>query len=190
MSKMSLAVERAAQSTVITGPADVRDQKWLDEQVALLSNGIEAAQSIWANWFEGRRVGRLHPGQSAGEYIASRGYRLTLAEAMAALPDGSTRQVAAVAGVDHSTVVRARGGASAPPDDAPPPARVVGGDGKSYPAQQVPRGRPVPTTRYPSWWREVGAWLSRARKEDARVLLELNDRVRAAMLAAGVAEEK
>lgn len=117
---------------MITGPSDLRDQAWLDEQVAKLGDGIEAARNIWTNWMEGRCVGRLHPGMNPGEYIASLGLRLTLAEAMAALPDGSTRQIAAVAGVDQSTVVRNRGDADASPD-----ARVVGADGKSYPARVV-----------------------------------------------------
>lgn len=122
----------------ITGPADLRDQKWLDEQVALLGDGIEAAFAIWSNWTEGRGVGRLHPGQSAGEYIASLGLRLTLAEAMAALPDGSLRQVAAVAGVSHETV---RAVKNLTPE---PEARVIGADGKSYPGAR--RGDDLPLT--------------------------------------------
>jgi hypothetical protein len=111
-----------------TGPADLRDQRWLDEQVADLGRGIEAARAIWSNWFDGRQVGRLHPGMAPGDYIASLGMRLTLPEAMAAMPDASTRQVAAVAGVDNATVHRARV-ASATPDQTP----IRGADGKSYP---------------------------------------------------------
>lgn len=110
--------------SAVTGPADLRDQRWLDEQVADLGRGIEAAQAIWENWWDGRQVGRLHPGQSAGEYIASLGMRLSLPEALAAMPDASTRQVAAVAGVSPQTVMRAR-----VPNGTP----VTGADGKTYP---------------------------------------------------------
>ena len=102
-------------SNAVTGPADLRDQQWLDEQVADLGRGIEAAQAIWANWWDGRQVGRLHPGLSPGDYIASFGMRLSLPEALAAMPDAPSRQIAAVAGVDRRTVDRNRGnGANAP----------------------------------------------------------------------------
>lgn len=108
------------------GPADLRDQRWLDERVADLGSGIEAAREIWANWFGGRQVGRLHPGQTPGQYIASLGMRLSLPEALAALPDGSSREIAAVAGVGHMTVSRARAG-------VPNGTAVTGADGKTYP---------------------------------------------------------
>lgn len=130
MSKLSLGVQKAA---IATGPADLRDQKWLDEQVATLGYGIDAAKAIWTNWSDGRNVGRLHPGQSAGAYIASLGLRLTLAEAMAALPDGSNRQVAAVAGVNEITVRRERAATNVAPDAEPPAVR--GADGKTYPGR-------------------------------------------------------
>lgn len=144
MSKMSLAVAKApvraqcphctyatdpvslaAHIDLAHGSPDRVDQAWLDEQVARLGGGLEAARSIWENWFEGRNVGRLHPGKTAGDYIAGLGLRLTLPEAMAALPDASTREVAKVAGVHSSTVVRARAGDA----DASP---VRGADGKEY----------------------------------------------------------
>lgn len=142
-------------SAGLTGPVDLRDQQWLDEQVAILGHGIEAARAIWSNWCDGRHVGRLYPDQSPGEYIASRGYRLTLAEAMAALPDGSTREVAAVAGVSHDTVGRARrsGGRNLPGDEileADEPPRVIGADGKSYPGRVIRQVRAAviePTAR-------------------------------------------
>lgn len=121
--------------SVIDPRRDRLDQTWLDGRIAMLGDGIEAAHDIWINWFEGRHVGRLHPGQTPGQYIASRGGRLTLFEAMAALPDGSTREVAAVAGVSNSTVQVARVRNRTP--DASP-AEVRGADGKTYPAQRAP----------------------------------------------------
>lgn len=116
--------------TQMTGPADLRDQRWLAERVEALGNGIEAARDIWANWFDGRQVARFHPGLTPGQYIASLGMRLTLPEALAAMPDASTRQVAAVAGVHHSTVAEARVG-------NPTPEPIRGADGKTYPARTV-----------------------------------------------------
>ena len=119
----------------MTGPRDMDDERWLASQVATLGQGIEAAREIWLNWSDLRNVGRLHPGMSPGEYIASLGLRLTLDEAMEALPDGSNRQIAAVAGVSEATARRKRGkrGAS---NDAPE-SRVIGADGKSYPGRVV-----------------------------------------------------
>lgn len=111
----------------ITGPADLRDSKWLDEQVADLGRGIEAARAIWSNWFDLRQVGRLHPGMTPGDYIASLGMRLTLPEALAAMPDASPAQVAAVSGVHRTTVVRERDRQGVQMHT------VTGADGKSYP---------------------------------------------------------
>lgn len=52
------------------------------------------------------------------------------AEAMAALPDGSNRQVAAVAGVHERTVRRERGAAfAAPAEPDAEPTTVLGADG-------------------------------------------------------------
>jgi hypothetical protein len=121
-------------NVTLTGRGDLDDQRWLDQQVVALGDGIEAARGIWANWSDLRNVGRLHPGQSAGEYIASLGLRLTLPEAMAALPDGSTREIARVAGVGTMTVHDARVRDRTPDE---PPARVIGADGKSYPGRVV-----------------------------------------------------
>ena len=55
----------------LMGRGDLDDQRWLDQQVATLGDGIEAARAIWLNWSDLRNVGRLHPGRSAGQYIAS-----------------------------------------------------------------------------------------------------------------------
>jgi hypothetical protein len=122
---------------MITGPADLRDQEWLEAKVALLDSGVEAAKEIWTNWAEGRCVGRLYPDLSCGDFLAQRlgGLRLDVGELVKALPEMSTREIAKVAGVDHSTVVRQRAGAFAPPDAEP--TRVVGADGKSYPGRVV-----------------------------------------------------
>jgi hypothetical protein len=116
----------------ITGPADLRRQHRLDSLVARLGDGIEAAAEIWANWYDGERYGELHPGKSAGDYISSLGYPLTVSEAMAVMPNASNRQIAAVAGVNEITIRRERGATFVAPDEAP--ARVTGADGKSYPA--------------------------------------------------------
>ena len=124
-----------APAPVLTGPADIRDERWLADQVDQLGMGVTAARAIWLNWSEGRNVGRLHPGLSAGQYIATLWIRLDLAEAMAALPAGSGREVARVARVSESTVRRARGASNdAPPD---PPTKVIGADGKAYPGRVV-----------------------------------------------------
>lgn len=116
---------------IATGPKDLRDKQWLDEQVADLGRGIDAAKAIWSNWWDGRQVGRLHPGMTPGQYIASLGMRLTLPEALAAMPDASTRQVAAVAGVSHMTVAREKASVTDVTD------RVVGGDGVERPARVI-----------------------------------------------------
>ena len=134
MSKLSLSV--GAEPTP-TGPADLRDAKWLAGRVAALSDGIDAARDIWLNWDAGMRVGRLHPTMSAGAYIESLGFHLALVDAMAALPNASLREIAAVAGVSKDTVQRRRrpGVSNATPDA--PPAKVIGADGKSYPGRVV-----------------------------------------------------
>ena len=62
---------------------------------------------------------------------------MTLAEAMAALPDGSLRQVTVVAGVSDETVRRARLTASTNVEPDEPPARVIGADGKPYPGRAL-----------------------------------------------------
>jgi hypothetical protein len=177
MSKLSLGVQRAASKPVITGPADLRDQKWLDEQVAVLGDGIDSARSIFENWFDGRKVGRLHPKFAGpGPYIESLGLRLTLVEAMAALPNASTRQVAAVAGVNNSTVSRARAVANATPDEPSP--KVIGADGKSYPGRVVktieviePTPDPIVVIEPPTPVSDESGWL--AVQQAARVIRAL-----------------
>jgi hypothetical protein len=149
-------------TTAMTGKADLDDQRWLAAEVATLGDGIEAARAIWANWSDLRNVGRLHPGESAGDFIASQlgGLRLDLPRLIAALPEMSNRQVAAVAGVNEITVRRQRGATNVAPDpdeqerDAEATlagehlrlafaasdrhvARVIGADGKSYPGHVI-----------------------------------------------------
>ena len=119
--------------------ADVRDQHWLDQQVAVLGDGIEAAKEIWLNWSDLRCVGRLHPGMTAGDFLASvlGGLRLDVGELVKALPDMSTREIAKVAGVSQGhPAIRGRERNLSPEPDAEP-ARVVGADGKSYPGRVV-----------------------------------------------------
>ena len=120
-----------------TSPADLRDQHWLDEQIATLGDGIEAARDIWLNWSDIRCVGRFYPGMTAGDFIASKvgGLRLDVGELVKALPDMSGRELAKVAGVSEATVRRERGASNDAPTE--PPARVVGADGKSYPGRVV-----------------------------------------------------
>lgn len=125
-----------------TGPADLRDQRWLDEHVEAARDGIAAARDIWLNWSEGRNVSRFADGLSFGDFMRSRlGYALPLSEAIKALPEASNPQIAVVAGVDQSTVYRARQRfANANPDASG--LRVTGADGKSYPVQQRPTPEP------------------------------------------------
>ena len=176
--------------TAITSKADLDDQRWLDQQVATLGDGIEAARDIWSNWYDLRSVGRLHPGMSPGEYIASLGLRLTLAEGLDVMPGASSRQLAAATGASQSTASRVQRESNDSPD-----ARVIGADGKSYPGRVVrevtaeviepdpdlPRGRPVKRSKNPSWWRVVSTWLKRVRPEDRRFLSELLAAVQTAL---------
>lgn len=140
---------------VLTGPSDLRDSRWLDEQTAIVTAGIETVQSvreaaiaIWGNWSQGRNVGRFHPKVTAGEYIESIVGHVRLPkpernELIAALSGSgmSTREVARVAGVSDITVRRTPPATNVAPV-SPGHDRVTGADGKSYP-------RPAPVTRVP-----------------------------------------
>lgn len=92
---------------IATGPADIRDQRWLDDQIAAIDDGIEAVLDIARNWTDGRNLARLHPGTSAQDYILSR-VKSTLGrgvvEPLLAESNWSNRQIAAIAGVDEGTV--------------------------------------------------------------------------------------
>jgi hypothetical protein len=149
---------------VVRSKADLDDAHWLDRQVATLGDGIEAARDIWANWTDLRNVGRLHPGQSCGDFIASQlgGVRLDLPRLIAALPDMSNRQLAAVAGVNERTVRRERGAANAAPEPDAEIVRVIGADGKSYPGRvvgittaEVIEEATIDERTYPAYWADV-----------------------------------
>jgi hypothetical protein len=121
-----------------TSRGDVEDLHWLDAKVATLGDGIEAAKEIWLNWSDLRCVGRLHPGMTAGDFLASvlGGLRLDVGELVKALPEMSTREIAKVAGVSNYTVAIEKQAVRNLTPDAEP-ARVVGADGKSYPGRVI-----------------------------------------------------
>lgn len=149
---------------VATSPADLRDQRWLNEQIAAIDKGVEAVLDIARNWTDGRNVARLHPGVSAVEYIKARvvhplgkGIVLPLLEAS----DWSNRQIAEVAGVAPSNVDYAErqlrdSHAVARPD------RTLGADGKYRPARvvravatEVLEEEPIEERTYPAYWADL-----------------------------------
>lgn len=118
----------------ITGSGDVRDQHWLDSRIAAIEDGMDAVVEIARNWSEGRNLARLYPGVSAAAYITERVGPLGKAAVpvLFAESNWSNPQIAAVAGVDQSTVYRARQRfADANPDRERGP--VLGADNKVYP---------------------------------------------------------
>lgn len=125
-------------AAVITSKADLNDQRWLDERVGALRDGIEAARDIWLNWTEIRNVSRLAGGQSYGDFIASRlGFRLAVEDAIKALPGASPGEIAKVAGVHRTTVMRQQEKGVQSHTLPDQPTTVLGADGKSYPARVV-----------------------------------------------------
>lgn len=83
----------------------------------------------------------VHGGRVIGRYVP-----VAAAEAMAALPDGSSREVAKVAGVSPQTVINNRPVQSWTPDEPDAePARVIGADGTEPEPQAVvaPTSGPV-----------------------------------------------
>lgn len=120
---------------VATGPADLRDQRWLDERIAAITDGIEAVLDIARDWTEGRNLSRLHPGVSAQEYVLAhvkhplgRG----VVEPLLAESNWSNRQIAAVAGVSPQTVGRIAD-TTVPSGTVDRPAETLGADGKLRP---------------------------------------------------------
>lgn len=119
---------------VPTGPADLRDQRWLDERIATATNGIEAVIDIALNWATGREVGRLHPGVAPADYVRE---HVGLVGRAAIIPlltetNWSNRQIAAVAGVSPQTVGRVA--TTVPDGTVDRPTETLGADGKLRPA--------------------------------------------------------
>lgn len=128
-----LSAVTVTSTTVITGPGDLRDQRWLNDRITAIEDGIEAVLDIAREWTDGRNLSRLHPGTSAQDYILARvkhplgrGVVVPLLEQS----NWSNRQIAAVAGVSEPTVRRAS-------YDAPGRGPVLGADGKVYPPRTV-----------------------------------------------------
>lgn len=121
-----------------TGPGDARDQRWLDERIEAIDDGVQAVIDIARNWTEGRCVSRLHPGVSAAEYVTSHVGTLgkSVVPVLLAGSDWSNRQIAAVAGVHHDTVDRAAK-ELAENRQFERPAATLGSDGKYRPARVV-----------------------------------------------------
>lgn len=114
---------------VATGPADIRDQRWLDERIAAIDDGVQAVLDIAYNWTDGRHLARLHPGVSAAEYVTSRVGTLgrSVVPVLLAESDWSNRQIAEVAGISHQTVGRMATGPDGPVERGP---ETLGADGK------------------------------------------------------------
>lgn len=104
------------KAVAITGPADLRDQRWLDERIEDIESGVEAVIDIARNWSDGRNLARLHPGVAAAAYVTERVGTLgkSIVPILLAESNWSNRQIAAVAGVGKDTVNRAATGANAP----------------------------------------------------------------------------
>lgn len=134
MSKLSLSVQAVPKAKPVPargpvlGPADVRDQRWLDERIAHIEDGIEAVLDIARNWSEGMNLSRLHPGVSAQDYILGR-VKSPLGRGVVvpllAESNLSNRQIAAIAGVSDMTV-----GRTATDVAVERPAETLGADGR------------------------------------------------------------
>lgn len=129
-------------AVVPTGPADLRDQRWLDERIAAINDGIDAVLDIAANWTAGRDLSRLHPGTAAQDYILARvpsPLGPGVIKPLLVESNWSNRQIAAVAGVSRNTVNELA--QTVPVEDRP--AKTLGADGKERPAFR-PRLDPTP----------------------------------------------
>jgi hypothetical protein len=124
-------------NSMMTGPGDLRDQHWLDDQIEAIESGVEAVVNIARNWTDGRNLARLHPGVSAAEYVTARVGTLGKAVVPVLLAESnwSNRQIAAVAGVTHPTVAKVR--AQVESTYHVEPAPVLGADGKTYSPRAV-----------------------------------------------------
>ena len=142
------ATEKAAAEAVIRNKADNEDQRFLNQQIAAIEDGIEAVQDIARNWTDLRNLSRLHPGVSAQEYILSRVKHPLGREVIVPLlaeSNWSNRQIAEIAGVSPDTVDR-----TARNQAVDRPAETLGADGKLRPARvpsrTIPK-RPPPAYR-------------------------------------------
>lgn len=126
--------------TSLTGPADLRDQRWLDERVEAARSGIEGALDIALNWTEGRNVGRFHPGVAAADFLRERIGLVGPAVIVPLLTESnwSNRQIAAVAGVSEGYVRKQL----RTDTQLERPAKTLGADGK---LRALPRPRLDPT---------------------------------------------
>jgi hypothetical protein len=127
------------EAIVLTSPADIRDQRWLEERIADIESGVEAILEIAANWLDGRNVARLHPSVSAAEYVKSKVGPLRLGKAdvtvLLAETNWSNRQIATVAGVGKDTGMGAASG-----HDVVGVARVVHAEAGAPRRRCDPRG--------------------------------------------------
>lgn len=128
-------------TAIVVGPADIRDQRWLDERIATARDGIEAVIDIALNWTAGRNVARLHPGVAPADYVRE---HVGLLGRDAIVPlltetNWSNRQIAAVAGSSRNDVNELALSVPVRPD------KTIGADGKLRPAFR-PRLDPMPYT--------------------------------------------
>jgi hypothetical protein len=119
--------------------ADLDAKRRLDGLVGTLKDGIDAARDIYLNWNTGDNFSRFCDHGEYGRFIRETlGYSLDLKDAIAIMPGASTRQIAAVAGVTHPAVIKAKhketGGNQVTTSSSP---TVLGSDGKTYPAKRV-----------------------------------------------------
>lgn len=126
-----------AESAVVVVNTDEDDAAWLAEQVAAFIEGLyttmDAAVQIAENWDGGRSVGRLHPGLTCGEYIATKMPALRSLKGaerdafIVRLIDSglSRRQAAKSVGAGHSTADRAKGAPNGAPSEPSPAAEIA-----------------------------------------------------------------
>ncbi len=129
------AADQPQPTSLIVSRGDLEDQRWLDQAIEAIDSGIEAVLDIARNWTELRNLSRLHPGQSAQEYVLAHvqhplgpGVVVPLLESS----NWSQSQIAAIAGVSHQAVQQ-----HATKLQVDRPAQTLGADGKLRPAQVV-----------------------------------------------------
>ncbi len=143
---MDLVAPKRSAASAAPLSDDTLDQRWLDDRIAAIEDGIEAVLDIARNWTDGRNLARLHSGVSAAEYVTSRVGTLGKAVVPVLLSGSnwSNRQIATVAGISEGTVRNVAGAQ----DYAPEPRPVLGADGKIYaPRPTTSAAAPEPTPR-------------------------------------------